>query len=189
VKRIGLALLVGLTAIATVIAGMPHFVCRCPDGRVKPICFSLSSGAAGCCCGGACCHSAEAGQAIAERGSAPEQVSEGCASCCFAEGGCCSHHCGNCKGLRNGNGVSGSDVLSHDVSAKSPGCIRTLVSPEFQVVPEAAQCLPIDSLACTAADTGALYVSPALQGGGKTWEHDRGPPPADLVTLLRRLLI
>src|SRR5438132_246346 len=50
-----------LTALATLVAGIPHFACRCPDGHVKPICIGTLFATSGCCCGGTCCSSSERG--------------------------------------------------------------------------------------------------------------------------------
>ena len=43
--------LVWLTAATTLLAGSPHFACRCPDGHIKPFCLSFSRTSSACCCG------------------------------------------------------------------------------------------------------------------------------------------
>jgi hypothetical protein len=50
-----------LTALMTLVAGVPHFACRCPDGRVKPFCMGTPSAKSGCCCRGTCCSPSEGG--------------------------------------------------------------------------------------------------------------------------------
>src|SRR5262245_55188664 len=56
VSRIALVGLGWLTALMTLVAGIPHFRCQCPDGGVKPFCLAFgSTHPSGCCCGGACC--------------------------------------------------------------------------------------------------------------------------------------
>jgi hypothetical protein len=54
-SRYALVALVWLTAIATVIAGMPLASCLCPNGQTKSFCFGMQKEAGGCCCGGGCC--------------------------------------------------------------------------------------------------------------------------------------
>jgi hypothetical protein len=50
-----------LTALMTLVAGMPHFACRCPDGQVKSFCMGTPSAKSGCCCRGTCCSSLDGG--------------------------------------------------------------------------------------------------------------------------------
>src|SRR5262249_30171978 len=49
-------------ALLTPVAGVPHFVCQCPDGHVKEICLSTAAPSSGCCCGKACCSGSPGGQ-------------------------------------------------------------------------------------------------------------------------------
>jgi hypothetical protein len=173
VRKIGPALLVGLTAISTLFAGMPHFVCRCPNGQVKPFCLSSPS-TTGCCCGSACCGLAGAG-------------SESC--CCRSSGvnaerGCC------CCGDRGANDAS---EPSNDpgFSAQRNCCTRTLVTPEAQSLPEskATPTSSVDHLASPTFEMGVFHSLTPLTRASTIWLADRGPPPADLVTVLRRLII
>jgi hypothetical protein len=48
-----------LTAFMTLVAGMPHFHCVCPDGRVKPFCLSFFSRTS--CCADSCCPASTTG--------------------------------------------------------------------------------------------------------------------------------
>src|SRR5437763_1077342 len=52
--------LVWLTAVATLTAGLPHFQCRCPDGRSKAVCDARPEAAGSGC---SCCRAAAASQA------------------------------------------------------------------------------------------------------------------------------
>src|SRR5438552_2837856 len=61
-RRTSLILLVWLTAAMTLVAGVPHFTCWCPDGRIKPVCLDLPCSNSPCCCGGACCTKADSGK-------------------------------------------------------------------------------------------------------------------------------
>src|SRR5262249_6912949 len=47
--RTGRSVLVGLTAIATLLAGSPHVDCLCPNGHVKLFCLGLVAPASDCC--------------------------------------------------------------------------------------------------------------------------------------------
>src|SRR5215475_7170923 len=49
VRKTALVGQVWLTAAMTLIAGVPHFSCRCPDGHVKPFCLGLAPGGRACC--------------------------------------------------------------------------------------------------------------------------------------------
>jgi hypothetical protein len=39
---------VWLTAAMTLVAGFPHFECRCPAGQFKPFCLGFCSATHGC---------------------------------------------------------------------------------------------------------------------------------------------
>src|SRR5687767_4870311 len=44
-------LLVWATAATTLLASTPHVRCRCPDGSLKPVCFSFLTSTTSNCCG------------------------------------------------------------------------------------------------------------------------------------------
>src|SRR5438552_17897173 len=46
---------VWLTAIMTLVAGLPHWQCLCPNGNTKSACLEITSSAQACCCNGGCC--------------------------------------------------------------------------------------------------------------------------------------
>jgi hypothetical protein len=46
---------VWLAAALVLFANVPHFVCQCPDGHVKPFCFGAARGSECCCGSGGCC--------------------------------------------------------------------------------------------------------------------------------------
>src|SRR5262245_32525650 len=48
-RSIALATVVWTTAAMSLVAGFPHLVCRCPDGRVKPYCLGFLQGTSSCC--------------------------------------------------------------------------------------------------------------------------------------------
>lgn len=39
-----------VTAITTLVAGVPHFVCRCPNGTIKPFCLGCETKKTRSCC-------------------------------------------------------------------------------------------------------------------------------------------
>src|SRR5262245_24390603 len=43
------AYLTCLTAVMTVVAGLPHYVCRCPNGDIKSYCLGVGCGGQTCC--------------------------------------------------------------------------------------------------------------------------------------------
>src|SRR5947209_9321824 len=91
--------LVWLTAAMTVVAGTPHFACRCPDGHVKPFCLGLASKTTGCCCGSACCSGSRGGK------------------CCCGTRGTTADFCGRVRTSRPGD-----EVLQ---DCGGPGCVKT----------------------------------------------------------------
>jgi hypothetical protein len=70
-----------LTALMTLVAGVPHFACRCPDGQVKPFCMGTPSSKSRCCCRGTCCSPIEGGTcccAAQSRTAGPEVGHSNC---------------------------------------------------------------------------------------------------------------
>src|SRR5438552_4027717 len=56
IRKTASSLVVWATVVSTLVGNAPHFVCRCPDGTIKPFCFGSSSKENTCCCsGGSCC--------------------------------------------------------------------------------------------------------------------------------------
>jgi hypothetical protein len=176
-RKIGLALLVGLTATSTLLAGVPHFVCHCPNGQVKSFCLSSPS-TTGCCCGGACCGTHEA-------------AGDGC--CCKSSnakaGGCC------CCGDRDPEDASqpANDPGSHDprLTLQHNCCTRTLAIPEAQSLSESktTATASVDDSASLTFKIGAYHSRTPLTHASIVWLAERGPPPADLVIVLRHLTI
>lgn len=66
------------TAVSTLLAGMPHLQCRCPDGRIKPFCLSILF--ASTCCDRACCIDAAGSQSGHEIQPSPSKK-----SCCCCQ--------------------------------------------------------------------------------------------------------
>jgi hypothetical protein len=157
---------VWLTAVMTVVAGMPHVACLCPNGNLKPFCLASTCGAAGCCCGGACCTGGS------PEGLSPELAPE--VSCC-----CCADAEPQCSQASDGSRQIGN-----------AGCTKTLaqsrvlaVRPQKVNLTEATPQEPFQPVDFAPVDqpdsTPAHRSSRPLQV----------PPPTDRVILLQHFLV
>jgi hypothetical protein len=161
--------LVGLTALATLFAGMPHQVCRCPSGQIKLFCFSSPAETASCCCHGSCCGLEAGTTQPGASGAKPE------GSCC------CAQHGSVAKSAAPGAGCS------------APGkcCTKTLVLSETQSLSE-SKVPTSDSVHFVLWATpvsGTPQSLPVRVTPNTPWEAFRVPPPTDHVTILQRLTI
>jgi|SRR5579875_763153 hypothetical protein len=68
------------TAISTLLAGVPHLQCRCPDGHIKPFCLSILVPST--CCDRSCC-AGPAGEQV-ERSDQGLTTTKPCCCCCQA---------------------------------------------------------------------------------------------------------
>lgn len=174
IRKTLLGSLLWLTAAMTLVAGIPHFICRCPNGQTKPFCLGLSSEETPCCCEGACCAS-----------STKEDQGSEC-SCCKA------------KATRQRAGPEsscGKDTalgrLSQDVHVSDSGCSRTLAQPEDRTPPTQGKSLTTDIPA------GASLASPvAVDASAPATPHARQLlweghhlPPVDLLIALQHFII
>jgi hypothetical protein len=163
-RRTLLAVLVWLTAATTLVAGVPHFDCLCPNGDRKPFCLGLASKATSCCCGGACCGTG------------------GGASCCQAQASCCSHH----------KATSAKRPSNKHYQIGRTGCQRSLVLTLCAAVtpgrPTTDEGFPALRLAAVPAPA-VLSVLPIRGTWLLTWRHYRLPPPPDLIVTLQHFLI
>ncbi len=163
-----------LTAIMMLIAGTPHFDCRCPNGNIKHICLSLFSGKSGCCCEGSCCS--------AIRGDdAKDLTDHPSPSAAVAKAGCC------CKGRQE----NARDESQTDARLGKAGCQKTLAKAAAAIA-EPAMKAPVQD------PTAHLFVPAAELLAGQDgfgacdclFAHRyHWPPPTDLVTVLQRFLI
>ncbi len=155
--------LVWLTAVTTLIAGVPQLDCRCPTGQVKSICLGSVSETSECCCGGTCC-----AQRIVPIGQAQE-------------GACCGRH-----QSQPANGPSGAGYR-----AERTGCVKTLAQPESAALTQTKtaageELIPAPVLVPPAA---LVYPWPVSGQDRASWAVHAPAPPADLVTILQHLLI
>jgi hypothetical protein len=165
-RRLSLTVLVWLTAAMTLVAGTPHFTCRCPNGQVKSICLGLSSKKSTCCCNGGCCaHGQEGGTA-----------------CCCAQdapaGCCCSQHAGQGPvkpekaGAFTGSACCKRTLASQDPQSLSPAKAKVAKNVSF-------------GLLAPDGDPGPSFVT-AIH---RPRQHHERPPPTDLVITLHHFLI
>jgi len=166
VRRTASVGLVWLTAAMTVVAGTPHFDCRCPDGHVKPFCLGLASKTTGCCCGRACCSGSAGGKC-----------------CCYRTHGTPAGCGGRVRTPRPGGEIR--------PGAGGPGCANTLAGQELLALSPSEQTASDDLVPQPGLPTSAVLPDTLVNGArGQLSGATRPPaPPADLVTLLGRLLI
>jgi hypothetical protein len=158
-----------LTAAMTLVAAVPHFDCRCPDGHFKPFCLSIASDASGCCCGGTCCSPTKEGTCC--RGHHP-QGSSGqtpLTSCCNP---------------RDSKTSSSPDhVVSHNC------CTKNLAPSQIVTVSIGKTAQEATFLASVSPQPTPILSLPRMAVGRPGWEGHLLPPPTDLPTLLHRLII
>ncbi|MHB1424310.1 MAG: hypothetical protein ACYC3I_14140 [Gemmataceae bacterium] len=165
-----------LTAMMTLIAGIPHFVCRCPNGNVKPFCLALLSAKTACCRDGSCCSASPADD---ETGL----VTHVSPSTPVAKKTCC------CRNADREDAGSGSRT---EAQFKKAGCQRVLAA--------AAVAISESSVKASLEDFTAHLFLPAPEpimgqdGFGacdslSAYHSPWSPPSTDLVTLLQRFLI
>ncbi len=160
VTRTGIA---GLTAVALVIGGGPLFECRCPNGRLKPLCLGLPSGPSGCCCGGSCC-----------AGAGSDAVKQEKAACC-----CCRHARAPKTRAPGKTGQAGR-----------PACHKTPVAVTVLACGPDRAAVGKDVTAGALAFCMTARALPPAEGPARPdWHVHLVGPPTDLVVLLRHFLI
>ncbi len=164
-----------LTAAMTLVAGSPHFVCRCPNGQVKPFCLGFTSKTTGCCCDGTCCCSSTpgksccCGQSDAPAGPASQES-------------CCLQHRDQQSTESQGTTWQVGRVRCTKTMAQPP--VFVSVSPKSPVSDEAF------ARPFVAAESVLVSAVPMSEGHGHfSWELHLLPPPTDLVIALQRFLI
>jgi hypothetical protein len=153
---------VWLTAFTVLIAGLPTYRCRCPDGRVKLFCPSFLLGTKGCCCAGACCRTPSS---LAQ----PERE-----KCC-----CCRPD-------------SALPTSGADGRVETSGCRRTLAPSGFvgvSATQESAEPGPVAGTLLPAPPVASAPLSPLAEPQRLSWQDSRLPPPTDLVITLQHLVI
>jgi hypothetical protein len=155
---------VHLTAIMTLVAGMPHFVCRCPSDLAKDDDSRPAAQATACCCCGSC------GSTL----GAEQKESEGKPFCCSQ------------KSFRTSKTATGSH------QAAGGDCTKVTGLPKVPAVSTIRPARPIDVSSCVGAASLAV-ISPTLhaerQDSASRWTGHSPAPPTDRVISLQRFLI
>jgi hypothetical protein len=166
--RTNRAALVWLTALMTLITSLPHFDCRCPNGRVKRFCLGLTCRT--CCCAGACCPAAQAGRRLSV--STPSS----------SPGGSCPR----CHKSQAAEGKFAAD----EPAVGRTGCVRTLIESALVATGEGrtdTDPVPVAEFLPSQPALASLATASGLRRS--TYQPGDSPPPTDLVILLRHLLI
>ena len=158
-----------LTAAMTLVSGIPHFACRCPDGDFKPFCIGAVSATSGCCCNSNCCSSADGSCCRAHGRRAADQIQA--QSCCRHQSRQSSNSPGNQQAIKAGScakaPVSSGVSISHS---------KTTLGKELT-----ARAFPAPQ------DVAVLDLQ--TMTGCSSWQAHQLPPPTDLVTTLQHFLI
>ena len=160
-----------LTAVMTLVAGLPHFQCQCPNGSVKPFCFGVFCSSSGCCCGDACSPSPK--DTHGNPKAAPPR--KGRLPCCGAA------HCSQSK-------PKPSDGRPR---VEGRGCQRSLAQQQH-LAPSVQAKAPDDTGAPASAvliPTALSSLASARSAADVNCLHLAAPPPPDLVILLQRFVI
>ncbi len=165
-----------LTAIMTLVAGLPHFQCQCPNGSIKPFCFGIFCSSSGCCCGDVCSGAGRGGVTPPLRGNVRAVPGRKGRPAC-----CCPRP------------VSRSTPQHSDgpPRVENRGCRKSLAQQQ-QLAPSSATKIVHDR---GAVDTALLTppartpLDSARTGTDVGGLHLTAPPPPDLVIVLQRFLI
>jgi len=157
-----------LTAVMTLIAGLPHFRCQCPNDSVKPFCFGFACSASGGCCGNACPSAPK--DARHARAAAPAGKHK--ASCC-----CCNAQAQHARGRADDT-----------PRAQNRGCVKSWAQHQ-NFVPSRPVTADRDAGGSFAVAGIAVYPNPARIQAAADLAHLLAPPPSDLVIVLQRFLI
>lgn len=165
IRRVVQPGVVWLTALMTLVTGLPHFDCLCPDGHHKPFCFGFCFQSTGCCVSGCCVRS--------EKSSPKADATETCCSC-------------HCKPKPSHTQPVPQAQL------ESQGCRKTFVQADFAIITTARRAAGDTSTLVApvpAFDSVVIGLDPFDLNGRLTWQRCSIPPPTDLVVHLKHLLI
>ena len=160
-----------LTAIMTLVAGMPHFSCVCPDGSLKANCFTFSSGS--CCCGTGNCCGATDGEGCCSRSKNSLSTGEGKRPCCG------QHQDQKARGLSGGS-----------FESKAPCCNRSLAVPDAASA-SYSKTLPSKDISFESLSISVSSLSPVAKEAkfAGLWQTHQVAPPTDLFAIFCHLII
>ncbi len=163
-----------VTAIMTLIAGLPHFDCVCPSGQHKPLCLGITAPRGGCCCGGACC-SSSSGQKCC--GGASQETPPAAQS----QARCCRQRQPRARGDRPTPGLDATGCRKKTVTGESIIAVAPTQSSAKQT--------PADSFSVPVAQLAIIASAPMTGNSPLSWHEYELPPPTDLVIVLLHFLI
>ena len=156
---------VHLTAIMTLVGGMPHFVCRCPGELAKTDSRPAAQTAACCCCGSCGVLNGE------------QEKSDNRRACC---------------GQKSAPGKSKRATRSHSHQVTGSDCTKVTGLPKDPAVSTTKSSKLVDVSSSVWAAPLAV-ASPSLQTAPQSslsrWTVHSPAPPTDRVISLQRLLI
>ena len=165
------------TSTSTLIAGTPHFDCRCPDGSIKRFCFSSASGESSCCCSSGCSKANNDGKSCCRKQPSVSQSP--------AKPACC------CKQSKSTPfPIASNSNPENGPAVRSTCCQKTLATLEVQSSVRVTATVDESCVAHFSAFPAPeiQYVSTAAPSR-TIWQVHWQPPPTDLVTTLHRLVI
>jgi hypothetical protein len=192
--------LVWSAAFMTLLAGIPHSECRCPNGQVKPFCLGSPSKTSGCCCGGGCCSPDSDGSCCKRDGSVPSAPAEEKPSCCQG------HTPQVDEAVRGHSPVEGTSPSpprrkdgsptqpssTHGAVVVASGCQRTMANAEIVVVTPGKADTKNHKTAGVDGPAPAARLHPCSLVPWPcrlSWDRHRLPPPTDLVVCLQHFVI
>jgi len=170
-RKILLTGFVSVTAAMTLVAGFPHFECRCVNGHVKPFCLDFGSPTSGCC-GAACC---SASPEESSSGSQHHRASRVPKKCC-----CCQH-----EEKQPVKASPDHSQFRRPCCVKTAAPVKTWTSSDARV--KIAKDLAVQILDIPVAC--GLMPLPQTFGQRPSWEVRDVGPPTDLLILLQHYLI
>jgi hypothetical protein len=172
-SKILLAGHVWLTAAMTLVAGFPHFECRCPNGLLKPFCLGFCSPNTGCC-GEPCCR-------VPGNNSSSTSLAGSSAVPAKEKGCCCCQHKQELP----------PQPLDHSSGVTRPGCVRSVAPAKPWTSSSDTTTLTKDGTVQTfSLPSASLPMPPSQSSSGRTLclVHSLGPP-TDLVILHQHFVI
>lgn len=163
-RKTGLAALVWLLAVVVTVDGFPRIQCRCPDGQVQTLYLGLLKSSRPCCAARDCARPGTSCFCRAQR-----------ASTCVA--------CGQSQATE-------PSPSSGEHTVQAAGCVKSLLTSDHVAVQAddavhgslgQIASLPMHSLVPAAGVAGTLHFS--------VCQAPASAPPADLVTVLQRLVL
>jgi hypothetical protein len=171
-RRVLVAVVVAVTALSMLGAGMPHVDCVCPDRGHKTFCTGVGRNSESCCCKGGCCGSSGGG--CCSRGKTEAKPKQ--------QHACCAGRAEKAKKAvqQSGRQVSSSGCKRTWVAGKPSGFVPVHGRPGLAKTTDGlVSFLPRCSVARGLDSTRSIEV----------WQRHAIPPPDDLIVTLQHFNI